>query len=112
MITRRSVLLAVGVGLLVADRLGNAQTAPTIRRVGMLLLPSETAYAHLCTAFAQPCRQRAGFRLLGYPPASVADRPLSGAATVRTGRCETFAVLHNVSDGHGSDLLVGVVQSA
>ncbi|TMH55686.1 MAG: hypothetical protein E6H53_16500 [Betaproteobacteria bacterium] len=53
MITRRSVLLAGGLGLLVADWLGNAQPAPTIRRVGMLLLPSETAYAYLRMAFAQ-----------------------------------------------------------
>ncbi len=36
MITRRSVALAGGLGLLVAHRLGHGQSAVTMRRVGIL----------------------------------------------------------------------------
>ena len=52
-ITRRSVLLAGGVGLLVAHPLGRGQAAATIRRVGMLFFPSEATTAHLRAAFTQ-----------------------------------------------------------
>jgi len=52
-ITRRSFMLACGGGLLVANRLGSAQPVATIRRVGMLLLPSEAAFGYLRMAFAQ-----------------------------------------------------------
>ena len=53
MITRRSVLLAGGIGLLVAHRLGRGQPAATIRRVGMLAFASEAATAHLRATFKQ-----------------------------------------------------------
>ena len=53
MITRRSVLLAGGIGLLVAHRLSRGQPAATIRRVGMLSLGSEAAADHLRAAFMQ-----------------------------------------------------------
>ena len=53
MITRRSVLLAGGIGLLVAHRLIRGQPAATIRRVGMLSLGSEAAADHLRGAFMQ-----------------------------------------------------------
>ena len=53
MITRRSVLLAGGIGLLVAHRLSRGQPAATIRRVGMLQFSSEAAGAHLRAAFTQ-----------------------------------------------------------
>jgi ABC-type uncharacterized transport system substrate-binding protein len=52
-ITRRSVLLAGGVGLLVAHRLSRGQPAATIRRVGMMFVVSETAGANLRAAFKQ-----------------------------------------------------------
>ena len=41
MITRRGVLLAGGIGLLVAHPLSRGQFATTIRRVGMLFLASD-----------------------------------------------------------------------
>jgi len=53
MITRRSVLLAGGFGLLVAHPLSRGQFATTIRRVGMLFLASEASGAHLRAAFTQ-----------------------------------------------------------
>ena len=53
MITRRSVLLAGGVGLLVAHRMSYGQPAGTIRRVGLLSGASEATAAHLGTAFKQ-----------------------------------------------------------
>ena len=53
MITRRGVLLAGGVGLLVAHRLSPGQPAATIRRVGLLIFASEAATAHLRAAFKQ-----------------------------------------------------------
>jgi putative ABC transport system substrate-binding protein len=53
MITRRSVLLAGGIGLLVAYRLGRAQPAATTRRVGMLQIGSEAAGADRRAAFKQ-----------------------------------------------------------
>ena len=56
MITRRNVLLAGGIGLLVAHRLSPGQPAATIRRVGMLSLPSEAATAQLHAAFRQGMR--------------------------------------------------------
>jgi putative tryptophan/tyrosine transport system substrate-binding protein len=52
-ITRRSVLLAGGIGLLVAHRLSRGQPAATIRRVGMLVFASEPATAHFRAAFKQ-----------------------------------------------------------
>jgi putative ABC transport system substrate-binding protein len=51
--TRRSVLLAGGIGLLVAHRLSPGQPAATIRRVGMLSVLSEPATADLRPAFIQ-----------------------------------------------------------
>lgn len=53
MITRRSVLLAGGAGVLVAHRLSYGQPAATIRRVGFLAFSSEATNAHLRTAFKQ-----------------------------------------------------------
>jgi hypothetical protein len=50
-IPRRSVLLAGGIGLLVAHRLSRGQPAATIRRVGMLSLGSEAAADNLRAAF-------------------------------------------------------------
>jgi putative tryptophan/tyrosine transport system substrate-binding protein len=52
-ITRRSVLLAGGVGLLVAHRPSRGQPATTIRRVGILQFASEAAGAQMRTAFTQ-----------------------------------------------------------
>jgi putative ABC transport system substrate-binding protein len=52
-ITRRSVLLAGGIGLLVAHRLSHGQPAATIRRVGMLQIGSEAAGADRRAAFKQ-----------------------------------------------------------
>jgi putative ABC transport system substrate-binding protein len=49
-ITRRSVLLAGSIGLLVAHRLSIGQPAVTIRRVGWLTLSSEASGAHLLVA--------------------------------------------------------------
>ena len=53
MITRRSVLLAGGAGLLVAHPLSRGQPAATIRRVGLLTFSSEATSAHLRAAFKQ-----------------------------------------------------------
>jgi len=52
-ITRRSVLLAGGIGLLVAHGLGRGQPTATIRRVGMLQFTSESAGAQMRAAFRQ-----------------------------------------------------------
>jgi putative ABC transport system substrate-binding protein len=52
-ITRRSVLLAGGIGLLVVHPLSRGQPAATIRRVGMLQTSSEAAGVHLRAAFKQ-----------------------------------------------------------
>jgi putative ABC transport system substrate-binding protein len=52
-ITRRSVLLAGGIGLIVAHRPSHGQPVTAIRRVGMLLLASEDATVHLRAAFTQ-----------------------------------------------------------
>jgi putative tryptophan/tyrosine transport system substrate-binding protein len=52
-ITRRSVLLAGGLGLLVAHPLSRGQPAATIRRVGILQISSEAGGAHLRAAFRQ-----------------------------------------------------------
>jgi len=52
-ITRRSVLLAGGIGLLFAHRLSRGQPAATIRRVGWLSLGSETSPAEVYAAFKQ-----------------------------------------------------------
>jgi len=60
MITRRSVLLAGGIGVLVAHRRSSGQVAATIRRVGMLSGASEAAAAHPYAAF------REGMRDLGW----------------------------------------------
>ena len=53
MITRRSLLLAGGISLLVAHRLSRGQPAATIRRVGILQISSDAAGAHLRAAFIQ-----------------------------------------------------------
>jgi putative tryptophan/tyrosine transport system substrate-binding protein len=55
-ITRRSVLLAGGIGLLVAHRLSRGQPAATTRRVGMISSASEAAGAHLRAALKQGMR--------------------------------------------------------
>jgi len=52
-ITRRSVLLVGGVGLLVAQRLSRGQPAATIRRVGMLVFGSDAAGANLRAEFKE-----------------------------------------------------------
>jgi putative ABC transport system substrate-binding protein len=52
-ITRRNVVLAGSIALLVAHPLGRGQPAATIRRVGVVLLASEAASAHLRAAFKQ-----------------------------------------------------------
>ena len=57
MITRRSVLMAGGLGLLVAHPLSRGQPATTIRRVGWLSLGSEAAVADLDAAFRQGMRE-------------------------------------------------------
>lgn len=53
MITRRNLLLAGGFGLLVGDRHGYGQPAATMRRVGVLFLPSEAATTQVRDAFMQ-----------------------------------------------------------
>ena len=53
MTTRRSVLLAGGISLLVAPRLGHGQPVGTIRRVGLLAFSSEAANVHLRAALKQ-----------------------------------------------------------
>jgi putative tryptophan/tyrosine transport system substrate-binding protein len=53
LITRRSALLASGISLLVAHRLGHGQPAAAIPRVGVLSLASESVNAPLRVAFAQ-----------------------------------------------------------
>ena len=57
MITRRKVLLATGIGLLVASRLGQGQPGAAIRRVGWLSLGSKAAVADLDAAFRQGMRE-------------------------------------------------------
>ena len=57
MITRRVVLLAGGVSLLVAHRISLGQPAATIRRVGWLSMGSEATVAHLDAAFKQGMRE-------------------------------------------------------
>jgi putative ABC transport system substrate-binding protein len=52
-IARRSVLLAGGIGLLVAHPLSRGQSGATIRRVGLLSLGSEATGARLRAAFKQ-----------------------------------------------------------
>jgi putative ABC transport system substrate-binding protein len=52
-ITRRRVLLAGGIGLLFAYRLGRGHPAATIRRVGWLSIGSETSGADVYAAFKQ-----------------------------------------------------------
>jgi putative ABC transport system substrate-binding protein len=51
--TRRHVLLAGGIGLLVIHPLGRGQPVTTIRRVGLLSFSSEAGGAHLRAAFKQ-----------------------------------------------------------
>jgi putative ABC transport system substrate-binding protein len=57
LITRRSVLLAGGLSLLVAHPLSPGQPATTIRRVGWLSLGSQAAVADLDAAFRQGMRE-------------------------------------------------------
>jgi len=52
-ITRRSVLRAGGIGLLVALRLARSQPAVTVPRVGLLAFASESSSAHLWKAFKE-----------------------------------------------------------
>jgi len=52
-ITRRRVLLAGSIGLLVAHRFSYGQPVPTIRRVGWIGFSSGAAGAHLIAAFKQ-----------------------------------------------------------
>jgi hypothetical protein len=52
-ITRRSVVLAGGIGLLVAQRLSRGQPAATIRRVGWLAFGSKRGLDHVYAAFKQ-----------------------------------------------------------
>ena len=51
--TRRSVLLAGSIGLLIVHPLSRSQPVATIRRVGMMQTASEAAGAHLRAAFKQ-----------------------------------------------------------
>jgi putative ABC transport system substrate-binding protein len=53
LITRRQVLLAGSIGLLVAHRLSLGQPAATVRRVGWIGFSSGAAGAHLIAAFKQ-----------------------------------------------------------
>ena len=53
MITRRSVLLAGGIGLLFAQRLSHGQPAATVRRVGWVSLGSIANPAEAYAAFKQ-----------------------------------------------------------
>jgi putative ABC transport system substrate-binding protein len=53
MIKRRSVLLIGSIGMLVAHRLVRARGASTIPRVGILLLQTPAAIAHLRAAFVE-----------------------------------------------------------
>jgi putative ABC transport system substrate-binding protein len=55
-ITRRSVLLAGGLSVLIAHRLSVGQPAATIRRVGWLASGSQAANSHLRAAFTQGMR--------------------------------------------------------
>jgi putative tryptophan/tyrosine transport system substrate-binding protein len=57
LITRRSVLLAGGIGLLVAHGYSRGQPATILRRVGWLSLGSEAAVANLDAAFKQGMRE-------------------------------------------------------
>jgi len=52
-VTRRNVLLAGGIGLLIAHPLSRGQPAATIRRVGMLSFSSEATFAHLRAALKE-----------------------------------------------------------
>jgi len=52
-ITRRTVLLAGGIGLLMAHPLGRGQSAATIRRVGWLSLGTKASTAEVYAAFKQ-----------------------------------------------------------
>jgi len=56
-ITRRSVVLAGGIGLLTAHRLGRTQPGATIHRVGWLSFGSEATVANLDAAFRQGMRE-------------------------------------------------------
>jgi putative ABC transport system substrate-binding protein len=55
-ITRRNMLFAGGIGLVVTHRLSHGQPAATIRRVGWLSTGSETSAANLYAAFIQGMR--------------------------------------------------------
>jgi len=57
-ITRRSILLAGGIGLLVVHLPNRAQSASTLRRIGWLSLGSEVSVAHLYAAFKQGMNER------------------------------------------------------
>jgi hypothetical protein len=81
-ITRRDVLLASGIGLLFAHPLGRGQPAATIRRVGMLSLPSEAATAQLHAAFRQ------GMRDLGWSEGKNAS--IDSSAPMATWSAWTF----------------------
>ncbi len=70
-ITRRSVVLAGGVSLLVAHQLSRGQPAPTIRRVGWLSIGSEASPTELYAAFKQ---EDARSRLAGGEERRVSNR--------------------------------------
>src|SRR6266705_7198802 len=53
MITRRNIVLAAGVGVLVVHRLSIGQPAATIRRVGWLTIRSEVSVAYLLATLKQ-----------------------------------------------------------
>ncbi len=53
MIARRSICLASGLTLLVAHPISNAQSAATLRRVGMLSFTSLAASTRLRAAFTE-----------------------------------------------------------
>ena len=58
MITRRNVLLAGGIGLLVAHGLSRGQIPSALRRVGVLVLGSEATGGHLRVALNFRHRRR------------------------------------------------------
>jgi putative ABC transport system substrate-binding protein len=57
---RRAFVGTIAVSVITAHSVSRGQPRPTIRRVGMLLLPSESGTAHLRDAFTQ------GMRNLGW----------------------------------------------
>ena len=103
MITRRGILLAGAIGLIVAHRLGHGQPAPTIRRVGFLAFSSEATSAHLRTAFKQ------GMHDLG----SMEGKNVEYRFVYADGDVDRVDVLASELIGQGVEvILVGSSQSA